>query len=83
MGACGRELPKCLVAPTSGAAIQLFDDACGDSAELLLLILGTHRLHIVVPFWDYLITYEILNVDHEKELLWSLWVSSSMAHDNS
>ena len=28
----------------------------------------------VVPFWDYLINYRILNMNPQKELLWGLWV---------
>ena len=31
---------------------------------------------IVVPFWDYFIGF--LNMNHQEELLWSLWVNPKM-----
>ena len=42
-------------------------------AIFLPLTLSLPRGSIVVRFWDYV--YTILNINHEKKLLWSLWVN--------
>ena len=56
----------------SGYVVQIGAEAFG------VLALNIPKGPKVVPFWDYLIDYRLLNMNPQKELLWGLWVSQTL-----